>query len=259
MIIKKKQFNSRSIPKNILGVYYFIDSNEEIIYIGKSIDIKKRIEQHIRNGRKKMISRFDKLKIVELKSEIEALLFESQEIKKYKPIFNRRLRRQKNMFSLFHEKNKYSYPIYSLRKLDENSLINFMSKRQAKIFLERISNRFNLCDKLNGLEKTKKCCFKYHLKICKGACICEENLIEYKNRFEKSLSYIFKFPNNCKITFKDNNFKTEVTILNNHVVKFGIKNKKIYNIEFNSYDEMRIVEGYHRKYPEKLLEIKKLN
>lgn len=259
MIIKKKQISNNSIPKNLIGVYYFISSDDKIIYIGKSIDIKKRIEQHMRNGRKRMILRFDKLKITKLSTELEALLFESQEIKKHKPIFNRRLRRQKNMFSLFHETNKYSYPIYSIGKVDDNSLINFMSKRQAKIFLERISKRFNLCDKLNGLENTKKCCFKYHLKICKGACICNEKLKHYKKRFNESLSYIFKFPNNCKITFYENNLKTEVSILNNHIVEFGIKNKKKYNIEFNSYDEMRIVKGYHRKYPEKLLEIKKLN
>ena len=78
------------------------------------------------------------------------------------------------------------------------------------------------------LESTKKCCFKYHLKICKGACICNEKLKHYKKRFNESLSYIFKFPNNCKITFYENNLKTEVSILNNHIVKFGIKNKKKY-------------------------------
>ena len=81
MIIKKKQISNNSIPKNIIGVYYFISSDDKIIYIGKSIDIKKRIEQHIRSGRKRMISRFEKLKITKLNTELEALLFESQEIK----------------------------------------------------------------------------------------------------------------------------------------------------------------------------------
>ena len=62
-----------------------------------------------------------------------------------------------------------------------------------------------------------------------------------------------------KITFKDNNFKTEVTILNNQVTKFGINKKRKHNIEFSSYDELKIIRGYQRKYPEKLLEIKELN
>ena len=78
MIIKKKQLNKKTIPKNILGIYYFIDSNDKIIYIGKSNNIKKRIEQHLRNGKKRMLSIFDKLKILKLNTEIEALLYESQ-------------------------------------------------------------------------------------------------------------------------------------------------------------------------------------
>ena len=259
MIIKKKQLNNRSIPKNILGVYYFIDSNDKIIYIGKSVDIKKRIEQHIRNGRKRMISRFDKLKILKLNTEIEALLYESQEIKRHKPPFNRRLRKEKNIYSILQKKNKDLYPIYEINKPSTKSLINFMTKRQAKRFIDKISKRFNLCDKLNGLENTNKCCFKYHLKICNGACILNEKLNEYEKRFNESLSYIFKYPNNCKITFKDNNFKTEVTILNNQVSNFGISRKRKHKIEFSSYDELKIIRGYQRKYPEKLLEIKELN
>lgn len=259
MIIKKTQLNNKIIPKNILGIYYFIDSNDKIIYIGKSNNIKKRIEQHLRNGKKRMLSKFDKLKILKLNTEIEALLYESQEIKRHKPLFNRRLRKEKNIYSILQKKNKDLYPIYEISKPSNKSLINFMTKRQAQGFIERISNRFNLCDKLNGLEKTNKCCFKYHLKICNGACISNEKLSEYEKRFNESLSYIFKFPNNCKITFKDNNFKTEVTILNNQVTNFGIINKRKHKIEFSSYDELKIIKGYQRKYPEKLLEIKELN
>ena len=55
-----------------MGIYYFIDSNDKIIYIGKSNNIKKRIEQHLRNGKKRMLSKFDKLKILKLNTEIEA-------------------------------------------------------------------------------------------------------------------------------------------------------------------------------------------
>ena len=95
-----------------MGIYYFIDSNDKIIYIGKSNNIRKRIEQHLRNGKTRMLSKFNKLKILKLNTEIEALLYESQEIKRHKPIFNRRLRKEKNIYSILQKKIKKLYPIY---------------------------------------------------------------------------------------------------------------------------------------------------
>ena len=41
MIFSKDEVQKKSIPENILGVYYFLDENNDIIYIGKSINIKK--------------------------------------------------------------------------------------------------------------------------------------------------------------------------------------------------------------------------
>ena len=122
MIIKKKDLNNKTIPKKIVGIYYFIDSNDKIIYIGKSNNIKKRIEQHLRNGKKRMLSKFDKLKILKLNTEIEALLYESQEIKRHKPLFNRRLRKEKNIYSILQKKNKELYPIYEISKPSNKSL-----------------------------------------------------------------------------------------------------------------------------------------
>ena len=51
MIFSKDEVQKKSIPENILGVYYFLNENNDIIYIGKSINIKKRIHQHLVNGR----------------------------------------------------------------------------------------------------------------------------------------------------------------------------------------------------------------
>ena len=75
-----------------------IKFQEFIIYIGKSINIKRRLNQHLKNGRKRLISSFVSLKIKKLNTELEALLLESQEIKRYKPIYNRQLRRYKDRY-----------------------------------------------------------------------------------------------------------------------------------------------------------------
>ena len=255
MIFNKHQILNKDVPDNLLGIYYFIDSMDNIIYIGKSINIKKRLNQHLTYGRKRLISSFAKLKIKQLNTELEALLLESQEIKKYKPIYNRQLRRHKEKYSIFKKINKNGYPIYFLDKINSNSLLDFMSKKQAHNFLLNINTKFNLCEKLNGIDKVNKSCFKYQLKICDGACLNKEPIHKYKKRFADSLSSLYYFPYNCTLSFKDNNFITNVIILNNQVIEFGVQGKSNYPINFSSYDEVKIVNNYQKKFPYRLLKI----
>ena len=101
MRFNKNQVLNNEVPDKILGIYYFKDNLNNIIYIGKSINIKRRLNQHLKNGRKRLISSFVSLKIKKLNTELEALLLESQEIKRYKPIYNRQLRRYKDRYSIF--------------------------------------------------------------------------------------------------------------------------------------------------------------
>tara|TARA_B100001109_G_C18828033_1_gene458029 strand:- start:572 stop:1348 length:777 start_codon:yes stop_codon:yes gene_type:complete len=247
MIFTKKEIQEKSIPENILGVYYFLDENNDIIYIGKSIDIKKRINQHLANGRKRMLFSFQKLKIKELHSELEALLFESQEIKHYKPIYNRKLRKISNSISVNFKTNGNSYPIFYVDKTSSLSLFEFLSKRKAYNFIERISTKFNLCDKLNGLDKVNKSCFKYQLKSCNGACVGKESIINYRKRFNKCLSHLFDLPNDCEIIFTINKIKTYVVIKKNQVNEFGVKGKSKHIIKYKSYDEFKIVSSFRKK------------
>jgi len=259
MIFNKKQVLNKEVRDKILGVYYFTDSLNKIIYIGKSINIKKRLSQHLNNGRKRLIASFVNLKIKELNTEIEALLLESQEIKKYKPIFNRRLRRYKEKYSLFKKINKDGYPIYYLDNINSNSLLDFMSKKQALNFLLNLNDKFNLCEKLNGIDKVNKSCFKYQIKICLGACIKKESINKYKKRFNDSLSSLYHFPNNCILSFKDNNLITDITVLNNQVVEFGVRGKSKYKVDYSSYDEIKIINNYLRKFPNRILKIRNSN
>ena len=97
LILSKKIYDIKEIPKKT-GIYFFLDSNSIPIYIGKSLNLNKRIKQHLSSKSYKSIkltSRFDHLRYLETKSELLALLIESQEIKRNKPILNRKLRKKK--------------------------------------------------------------------------------------------------------------------------------------------------------------------
>ena len=73
------------------------------------------------------------------------------------------------------------------------------------------------------------------------------------------MSSLYQFPNNCTLFFNYNDFITNVTILNNQVVEFGVKGERKHKIEFSSYDEIRIINNYIRQFPSRILKIRNNN
>ena len=97
LILSKKIYDINEIP-NETGIYYFVDSLNIPIYIGKSLNLNKRISQHLNSKSRKsekIKMRYDHIRYLITKSELIALLIESQEIKKNTPILNIKLRKKK--------------------------------------------------------------------------------------------------------------------------------------------------------------------
>ena len=89
---KIKEYVLKKLPEEC-GVYYFLDKEGNIIYIGKSLNIYNRAISHFNSHEKKsknMLNELCNVDFVLTGSEIIALLLESEEIKKHKPKFNRR-------------------------------------------------------------------------------------------------------------------------------------------------------------------------
>lgn len=90
-------------PNNIStspGVYLF-KRGRKPIYIGKAISLKKRVSSYWRNKSPKMVSLLQKanrIEFMETESEVEALLKESELIKKHQPEYNILMRDDKNYF-----------------------------------------------------------------------------------------------------------------------------------------------------------------
>jgi len=81
--------------KNETGIYYFLDNNGKIIYIGKSKSIKNRVNQHLTGSSNKSLKIRLELSDVSYEntgSELIALLKENKEIKVHQPKFNRLLK-----------------------------------------------------------------------------------------------------------------------------------------------------------------------
>ncbi|MCK8140843.1 exonuclease domain-containing protein [Flavobacterium sp. I-SCBP12n] len=158
------------------GVYYIHDVKSNLIYIGKSRNIKKRINQHFTGTSakcKKIQTQVFTVTYEETGSELIALLKESQEIKINKPILNRAQRKSIFQYALYTEKDEKGYVNLKIQKADgrKKEITSFASLQEAKNALFRITSHYNLCQKLTGLYETKTSCFQYSIKECDGACI----------------------------------------------------------------------------------------
>jgi DNA polymerase-3 subunit epsilon len=171
------------------GVYYFFDDRRELIYIGKSKDIKSRVLSHFRNySSKKSIEMLQSIAEVDYEttgSELVALLKESDEIKKHKPVFNRAQRRTYSMYGLYHYTDKQGYICFTLAKnniKNEVPLRSFSNQRAGKAYVDKIVKQYDLCMKLCGLYPSGGACFAYEIADCRGACIGKEKPEEYNLR-----------------------------------------------------------------------------
>ena len=166
-----------SLPSTT-GVYYIHNEKSNLIYIGKSRNIKKRINQHFTGTSSKCKKIQDQVFTVtyeETGSELIALLKESQEIKINKPILNRAQRKSIFQLALYAEKDDKGYINLKLQKADgrKREITSFTSIQEGKNALFKITAHYNLCQKLTGLYQTKSNCFQYSIKECDGACINE--------------------------------------------------------------------------------------
>ncbi|RKS93939.1 DNA polymerase-3 subunit epsilon [Flavobacterium limicola] len=247
------------------GVYYIHNEKGNLVYIGKSRNIKKRINQHFTGTStkcKKIQAEVFTVTYDETGSELIALLKESEEIKINKPIYNRAQRKSIFQLALYAEKDKNGYINLKLQKSDgrKKEITSFTSLQEGKNALFRITSHYNLCQKLTGLYHTKTNCFQYSIKECDGACIGMVSPKEYNARV---LSFIEKnsFENQNMVLIDKGRTISErsAVLIENGIYKgyaFYDLNYQINNIEIlrniiipmqNNRDTKNIIQGHIRK------------
>ena len=253
-----------SLP-SITGVYYMHKADGEIIYIGKSKNIRKRINQHFTSDNPK--SKRIQLQVAtvtyeETGSELVALLKESEEIKQNKPIFNRALRRTIFTHGLFSFEDDKGYVNLSIAKINgkEKPITTFSNLQSAKSFIAKITDEHNLCQKLTGVYPTKSNCFNYTIKQCFGACIEDETPTIYNKRATKIIDkHSFDIQNMVIVDRGRAIDERSAILIENGVFKgigFYNLNYQINNIEVlqtiitpmqNNRDTQHIIQSYLRR------------
>ena len=179
-----------SLPE-ACGVYYFHDESGEVVYVGKSINIKKRIAEHFSNktdkaGKLQQLAHDVTWELTG--SELAALLLESHEIKKLRPFINRAQKIRAFPFVIHAYENQDGYLCFditrgTLRTRKNLRVISeFPKLAQAKAWLTAVQKEHALCLRHCNLEKKNGACFDYHLHRCKGACVGVEAPATYNTR-----------------------------------------------------------------------------
>lgn len=195
-VTDKMQGNLQQILEDlpsITGVYYIHNKNGEIIYIGKSRNIKNRINQHFTNNSarsKKLQLQVASVSYEPTGNELIALLKENEEVKRKTPKYNRSLKQTTFHYGLYSFTDTNGYVNLEVTKIDpeKTAIITFTNKQSSTSFMLKNVKVYNLCQKLTGLYDTNSHCYNYKLNTCEGACVNEESAEAYNKRVNELIS-----------------------------------------------------------------------
>lgn len=175
------------------GVYFFHNKKGTVTYVGKSINIKKRLLEHFANKTEKALRMNRTVHEITYEltgGELTALLLEAQEIKKRRPVYNTAQKRTKFPYGVTHYKNEGGYICFAItdNKADENLLAEYPKASMAQSALANLARKHQLCKPLCGIENVLGGnCFNYQLQLCNGACMQKESVDAYNERAERAL------------------------------------------------------------------------
>ncbi|WP_367770183.1 exonuclease domain-containing protein [Flavobacterium sp. WC2421] len=263
-IAPKLQDIIESLPSRV-GTYYIHNEAGKIIFIGKSRNIKKRVNQHftgITTSAKKIQKEVFTVTFEETGSELISFLKEIEEIKINKPVYNRMARKSNFSWAIYSEKDANGYLNLKLQKADgrKKEIIAYPNALEGKNALYRISTEFNLCQKFTGLYQTKNHCFQHTINECDGACIGKITPSEYNLRVQAFIDKNGFENTNMIIIDKGRKISERSAVLvENGILKgyaFYDLNYQITNVEIlkniitpmdSNRDTRNAIQGYIRK------------
>ncbi len=246
-----------TIPNNP-GVYQFYDSEDQVLYVGKAKNLKKRVSSYFTKNHeygktRVMVKKIVSIKHIVVATESDALLLENSLIKKYRPRYNVLLRDDKTYpwICIKNERFPRIFPTRKLIKDGSEYYGPFTSMRTVRTLLDLVKSVYPLrtCNYDLSQEKIEagkfKKCLEFHLGNCKAPCEGLQNAEEYhrqindirdiiKGNFKSSLRY---FRHQMKEHAENMEFekaqliKEKIEVLENYQVKSTVVNPKISNVD----------------------------
>lgn len=214
--LKKIAEQLERLPHNP-GVYKFFDEAGKVIYVGKAKDLRSRVKNYFtKSGQtsirlQKLVSNIREIDFIEVDSELEALILESNLIKELRPKYNILMKDDKNYVYIKVTLQEDFPRIDLVRKVVKDGAKYFgpktsaMRAKETLKFLRKIFP-YRHCDleikwqkempenKAKSVKIKRKTinypCLDYHIKRCVGPCVGEISSIEYQNLIHQIVDFL---------------------------------------------------------------------
>lgn len=186
------------------GVYRFYNSGQELIYIGKAKNLKKRVNSYFTKAagvnRKtlKLVSEISAIEYTVSDTEFDALLMENNFIKQNQPKYNILLKDDKTFPYICILKERFPRIIYTRKYIPEQGEYfgPYSSVSAMKNVLDLVRKLYSIrtCSLMlsqQNIEQQKfKVCLEYHIGNCKAPCIGNQSEAEYREEIEQARSIL---------------------------------------------------------------------
>ena len=195
------ELERRSLP-NEPGIYMFLDEEDNVIYVGKASNLRKRVSQYFLKTKyidpyyeekiREMVKNIHSIKFIVTENEKEAYILENIQIKKLQPKFNVIMRDSKSYpwVAIFYgEKFPRIKLIRNPEKFPKSCLFlgPYTDKKEITRILRDLRKIFPYCSCKNPVKKKSRPCIYYQIKLCLGPCIgavSQETYIENVKKVE---------------------------------------------------------------------------
>lgn len=179
------------------GVYIMHDKNDKIIYVGKAINLKRRVTSYFRKTNKtkriqNMVALIDHFEYIVVENEAEALILECNLIKKNMPKFNVLLKDDKTYpYIKINVKDDYPGVYITRRAINDGSKYfgPYANSGSAKEMVDFIKEKFKI-RQCKSFKYRDRPCLNYHIKKCFAPCMGYISKEEYRKQIDEIIDLL---------------------------------------------------------------------
>ncbi|MFO7740852.1 MAG: excinuclease ABC subunit UvrC, partial [Anaerolineae bacterium] len=198
-LLDRIQNQIESLPRRP-GVYLMRDVNDDVVYIGKTVDLRNRVRSYFHASAlehpktRALVSEIDELEFIVTDSELEALILEANLIKKHRPRYNVRFKDDKR-YPYIKVTVAAAYPKVTItRRIEQDGSRYFgpytsSSAVHETLDLLRKSFPYLTCNRDITGEDERPCLY-YEIKRCLGPCIGAVSKAGYRRMIDDLIRFL---------------------------------------------------------------------
>ena len=169
------------------GVYYFLNRKGKVVYVGKAVNLKKRVSSHFSNNfpskqKQDFMRDIFHLRLRECADEEAAFALESAEIKKLWPIYNRAQKGYEPLYGIVQYEDQNGFYRLALKKLKNKreALVCIPGVLQGHEIIRQMVAEYDLCLRLSGIPKSRISCLNER-------CICSKKGKDTRDQYNEQV------------------------------------------------------------------------